>query len=76
MRLIERSAEPFAQAASAYAGAMLAPYCEVEAAELVVRDLGLRSLAIWRETYPGVTVKARWWSPARATAPTSCASRA
>ena len=57
VRLIERSAEPFAQAASAYAGAMLAPYCEVEAAELVVRDLGLRSLAIWRATYPGVTVK-------------------
>ena len=57
MRLIERSAEPFAQAASAYAGAMLAPYCEVEAAEPVVRDLGLRSLAIWRATYPGVTVK-------------------
>ncbi len=57
VRLIERSAEPFAQAASAYAGAMLAPYCEVEAAEPVVRDLGLRSLAIWRATYPGVTVK-------------------
>ena len=57
VRLIERSAEPFAQAASAFAGAMLAPYCEVEAAELVVRDLGLRSLAIWRETYPSVTVK-------------------
>jgi glycine oxidase len=57
VRLIERSAEPFAQAASAYAGAMLAPYCEAEAAEPVVRDLGLRSLAIWRATYPGVTVK-------------------
>jgi glycine oxidase len=57
VRLIERSAEPFAQAASAYAGAMLAPYCEAEAAEPVVRDLGLRSLALWRETYPGVTAK-------------------
>ena len=57
VRLIERSAEPFAQTASAFAGAMLAPYCEVEAAEPVVRDLGLRSLAIWRATYPGVTVK-------------------
>ena len=57
VRLIERSSEPFAQAASAYAGAMLAPFCEVEAAEPVVRDLGLRSLAIWRATYPGVTVK-------------------
>jgi glycine oxidase len=57
VRLIERSVEPFAQAASAYAGAMLAPYCEVEAAEAVVRDLGLRSLAIWRETYPGVVAR-------------------
>ncbi len=57
VRLIERSSEPFAQAASAYAGAMLAPYCEAEAAEPVVRDLGLKSLAMWRETYPGVTAK-------------------
>ena len=38
-----------------YAGAMLAPYCEAEAAEPVVRELGLASLALWRETYPGVT---------------------
>ena len=57
VRLIERSAEPFAQAASALAGAMLAPYCEAEAAEPVVRELGLRSLALWRDTYPGVTAK-------------------
>jgi glycine oxidase len=55
VRLIERSAEPFAQAASALAGAMLAPCCEAEAAEPVVRDLGLKSLALWRESYPGVT---------------------
>jgi glycine oxidase len=54
VRLIERTAEPFADAASSYAGAMLAPYCEAEGAEPVVRDLGLQSLAIWRETYPGV----------------------
>jgi glycine oxidase len=53
VRLIERSAEPFADAASAFAGAMLAPYCEAEAAEPVVRELGLRSLALWKETYPG-----------------------
>jgi glycine oxidase len=57
VRLLERSAEPFAQAASSYAGAMLAPYCEVEAAEPVVRDLGLRSLAIWCATYPGVVAR-------------------
>jgi glycine oxidase len=55
--LLERSAEPFARAASLLAGAMLAPYCEAEAAEPVVRELGLRSLALWRDTYPGVTAK-------------------
>ena len=54
VRLVERSAVPFADAASAFAGAMLAPYCEAEAAEPVVRELGLASLAIWKETYPGV----------------------
>jgi glycine oxidase len=54
VRLIERSVEPFADAASSYAGAMLAPCCEAEAAEPVVRDLGLASLAIWKETYPAV----------------------
>jgi glycine oxidase len=57
VRLVERSAEPFAEAASALAGAMLAPYCEAEAAEPVVRELGLRSLALWCETFPGVTAK-------------------
>ena len=57
VRLIERSAEPFTQSASALAGAMLAPYCEAEAAEPVVRELGLRSLALWRDTYPGVAAK-------------------
>ena len=30
VRLVERSAEPFADAASAYAGAMLGPFCETE----------------------------------------------
>jgi glycine oxidase len=54
VRLVERSAEPFADAASTFAGAMLAPYCEAETAEPVVRELGLKSLAIWKETYPGV----------------------
>src|SRR5262245_43121007 len=54
VRLVERSIAPFADAASALAGAMLAPYCEAEAAEPVVRELGLRSLATWKETYPGV----------------------
>ena len=44
VRLIEQSAEPFARAASRYAGAMLGPYCETEAAAPVIRDLGLRSI--------------------------------
>jgi glycine oxidase len=57
VRLVERSAEPFAGAASAYAGAMLAPYCEAEGAEPVIRDLGLRSLGIWKETYPAVVAR-------------------
>jgi len=54
VRLMERSHVAFADAASSLAGAMLAPYCEAEGAEPVVRDLGLESLAIWKETYPGV----------------------
>jgi glycine oxidase len=53
VRLIEHSAEPFAHAASAYAGAMLAPFCEDEGAEPVVRDLGIAALKIWQETYAG-----------------------
>jgi glycine oxidase len=57
VRLLERSPAPFAEAASRFAGAMLAPYCEAEAAEPIVRELGLASLAIWRETYPGVVAK-------------------
>jgi glycine oxidase len=32
---------------------MLAPNCEKETAELIVRDLGRRGLALWLETYPG-----------------------
>jgi glycine oxidase len=50
--LYERSAEPFADACSLYAGAMLAPRCEEESAEAVIRDLGRRGIALWRETYP------------------------
>src|SRR5262245_2009785 len=52
VRLIERATTPFAGAASSFAGAMLAPYCETETAAPVVLDLGLRSLALWRNTFP------------------------
>ena len=51
--LYERSAEPFAEACSPYAGAMLAPRCEEESAEPVIGELGKRGIALWRETYPG-----------------------
>jgi glycine oxidase len=42
--------------ASRFAGAMLAPYCEAEAAESV-RELGIAGLKMWREAYPEVTAK-------------------
>lgn len=51
--LYERSKRPFTEACSVYAGAMLAPRCEEESAEAIVRELGRRGIALWRETYPG-----------------------
>jgi len=54
VRLIEESPEPFAAAASRFAGAMLAPWCEAEAAEPVVREAGIAALDSWRFTYAGV----------------------
>ncbi len=50
--LIERSAKPFDQSCSAVAGAMLAPFCEEESSDALIRQLGLRSIALWREIYP------------------------
>lgn len=52
VHLIERTPKPFAESASRHAGAMIAPYCEAEAAPMVVRDLGLVAARIWRETVP------------------------
>jgi glycine oxidase len=51
--LYERSPHPFTDACSLYAGAMLAPRCEEESAEPVIRELGKRGIALWREIYPG-----------------------
>jgi glycine oxidase len=51
VRLVEKSADPFAESASRYAGAMLAPGCESETAP-ELRSLGPKGLAIWRSTYP------------------------
>src|SRR4051794_33665027 len=48
VRLVEKSAVPFANAASRWAGAMIAPECEAESAPSVVRDLGRRGLALWQ----------------------------
>lgn len=50
--LVERSAEPFTDACSRYAGAMLAPHAEEEAAEELILELGLRGVAMWRDVYP------------------------
>lgn len=51
VRLVEKSTTPFAESASRYAGAMLAPGCESEADPAIAR-LGARGLALWRATYP------------------------
>lgn len=52
--LIERSpeADPFGLSASRYAGAMLAPDTEAEAAPRIVRDLGREALGLWAATLP------------------------
>ena len=54
VRLIEAATEPFSAAASRYAGAMLAPWCEAEAAEPIVRDAGIAGLDLWRAAFPGI----------------------
>lgn len=54
VRLIESSPEPFVRSASMHAGAMLCPNSEAETAPDLVRDLGRRGLALWRETYPAL----------------------
>ena len=55
VRLLEASEAPFTSAASRYAGAMLAPYCEEEGAEPIVVELGLAALELWKAAYPGLT---------------------
>jgi glycine oxidase len=52
VRLLERSAEPFTAGASRWAGAMIAPFCEAEAAPPEVREYGRDGLRLWREVYP------------------------
>src|SRR5262245_38741512 len=52
----ERSSEPFANACSVYAGAMLALRCEEDNAEPVVNALGKRGIALWQKTYPCLAI--------------------
>src|SRR5579871_4515025 len=52
--LHERSDTSLDQSAAYFAGGMLAPWCEQEAAEPVVTRLGSRSLALWHEEMPEV----------------------
>jgi glycine oxidase len=54
--LLERATVPFSEAASRFAGAMLAPYCETETAAPVVLDLGLKSIALWRQSFPATVL--------------------
>ena len=58
VRLIERSTEPFkggaSRGASQWAGAMIAPFCEAEAAPPAIRDAGRDGLRLWRDVYPGL----------------------
>ncbi len=56
VRLVEASAEPFAAAASSYAGAMLGPFCETEVYAPVVTALGLESMALWHSIYPATVM--------------------
>ena len=54
VRILEASGAPFVNAASRWAGVMLAPDCEAESAPAVVRDLGREAMALWRAAYPGI----------------------
>ena len=55
--LREAAAEAQSGAASRVAGAMLAPYCESESSEPIIRKLGLRGLELWRSFDPSLAVR-------------------
>jgi glycine oxidase len=54
VRLVDASPQPFVNSASRWAGAMIAPECEAESAPPLVRDLGRKSLSLWRQAISGV----------------------
>jgi glycine oxidase len=57
VHLIERSQAdaPLDGSASRYAGAMLSPDCEGEAAPPLVRDQGRLAIEAWRDVYPDIS---------------------
>jgi glycine oxidase len=55
--LHERDDGDLTTGTSHWAGGMLAPFCEAEASEPLITRLGLRSLALWRETLPETPFK-------------------
>jgi glycine oxidase len=57
VRVVERSTGPFTGGASQWAGAMIAPFCEAEAAPPAIRDAGRAGLQLWRDVYPGLICK-------------------
>jgi glycine oxidase len=57
VRLFERGDAAMTQAASHWAGGMLAPFCEGECGEPLITRLGLRSLDLWREFLPETPFK-------------------
>mgnify|MGYP001044124613 FL=1 len=50
--LLERDTAEMTQATSHWAGGMLAPWCEAEAAEPLITPLGNRALDLWRTYLP------------------------
>jgi glycine oxidase len=56
VEVVERAGELGAQACSWYAGGMLAPGCERESAPALVAQLGLESIAWWRERFAGTVM--------------------
>ncbi|MFT6790962.1 MAG: glycine oxidase [Cellvibrionaceae bacterium] len=47
--LFDKDNIEYGEAAAYTAAGMLAPYCEIESAECLVRELGMRSLGIWEQ---------------------------
>ncbi len=56
VQLVETAPRLFEHAASYRAGAMIAPYCEAEAAEAVVQQAGLEALRLWQAVLPELAV--------------------